>query len=103
MAKSKTKQNTTETAHVVTQEDLDNNPELVEKGIKVGDEIFIPVPPETAPEEVDASMRPYFEAYPNVDTFYKTSDGQVFFEKNLAELNRTALKDTNPLQTFKRK
>lgn len=26
----------------VMQEDLDNNPELVEKGIKVGDEIDIP-------------------------------------------------------------
>jgi hypothetical protein len=26
--------------HIVTQEDLDNNPELVEAGIKVGDEVL---------------------------------------------------------------
>jgi hypothetical protein len=28
--------------HTVTQEDMDNNPEMVEAGIKVGDEILIP-------------------------------------------------------------
>lgn len=30
------------TKHIVTQEDLDANPELVEKGVQVGDEIEIP-------------------------------------------------------------
>lgn len=30
------------TQHTITQEDLDNNPELVEEGVKVGDEILIP-------------------------------------------------------------
>jgi hypothetical protein len=28
--------------HTITQEDLDNNPELVEQGFEVGDEVFIP-------------------------------------------------------------
>lgn len=27
---------------ILTQEDLDNNPELVEQGLKVGDEIDVP-------------------------------------------------------------
>lgn len=30
------------THHTITQEDLDNNPELAEEGVKVGDEILIP-------------------------------------------------------------
>lgn len=30
------------TPHTITQEDLDNNPELVEEGLKVGDEVLIP-------------------------------------------------------------
>lgn len=30
--------------HTITQEDIDNNPELVEQGIKVGDEVLIPNP-----------------------------------------------------------
>lgn len=29
-------------SHTITQEDLDNNPELAEEGVKVGDEILIP-------------------------------------------------------------
>lgn len=33
-------------AHVVTQEDFDNNPELLEEGVKVGETIYIPKPPE---------------------------------------------------------
>jgi len=40
------------TPHTVTQEDLDNNPELVEAGVAVGDDVLIP----TAPEE-EASKR----------------------------------------------
>ncbi len=32
--------------HIVTDEDLKNNPELVEQGIQVGDEIEIPAPAE---------------------------------------------------------
>lgn len=30
--------------HTVTQEDMDNHPELAEEGIAVGDEILIPAP-----------------------------------------------------------
>lgn len=30
------------TPHTITQEDLDNNPELIEDGIKVGDQVIIP-------------------------------------------------------------
>ena len=33
------------TPHTITQEDMDNNPELVEEGIKVGDEVIIPSMP----------------------------------------------------------
>ena len=29
--------------HIVTQEDLDANPELIEAGVNVGDEVLIPV------------------------------------------------------------
>ena len=35
------------TPHTITQEDMDNNPELVEEGIKVGDEVIIPSMPPT--------------------------------------------------------
>lgn len=38
-------------AHVVTQEDLDNNPELVEAGVEVGQEIMIPDFPEEEPTQ----------------------------------------------------
>jgi hypothetical protein len=34
------------TPHTITQEDMDNNPELAEEGLSVGDEVIIPsVPP----------------------------------------------------------
>lgn len=33
------------TPHTITQEDMDNNPELAENGIKVGDEVIIPGDP----------------------------------------------------------
>lgn len=33
--------------HIVTQEDLDNNPELAENNVKVGDKIQIAVKPDT--------------------------------------------------------
>lgn len=34
------------TPHTITQEDMDNNPELAEQGISVGDEVLIPNAPE---------------------------------------------------------
>jgi Na+-transporting NADH:ubiquinone oxidoreductase subunit NqrA len=37
------------TPHTVTQDDLDNNPELVEAGVQVGDDVMIPTQPEEAP------------------------------------------------------
>jgi hypothetical protein len=40
--------------HVITQEDLDANPELVEAGVKVGDEVLIP---SNAPVEEKTSSR----------------------------------------------
>jgi len=39
------------TKKIVTQEDLDLNPELVEKGVNVGDEIEIPDTEETQENE----------------------------------------------------
>lgn len=29
--------------HIITQEDMDNNPDLADEGVKVGDEVMIPV------------------------------------------------------------
>jgi len=37
--------------HIITQEDLDNNPELAAEGVKVGDEILIPNNIPQAPSE----------------------------------------------------
>jgi hypothetical protein len=41
------------TPHKITQEDLDNNPELVEAGVEVGDDVIIPNQegPEEAPSK----------------------------------------------------
>ena len=39
--------------HTVTQEDLDNNPDLVEAGVQLGDEVLIP-----APESTDETKEP---------------------------------------------
>lgn len=36
--------------HTITQEDLDNNPELVEAGVQVGDDIMIPAQPQAQEE-----------------------------------------------------
>lgn len=43
------------TPHKITQEDLDNNPELVEAGVEVGDEVIIPNQPVT--EEQPSSKK----------------------------------------------
>ncbi len=41
-----------EVEHIVTQEDIDANPELVENGVKVGDKILVSNPrPQVAPEQ----------------------------------------------------
>lgn len=45
--------------HIVTQEDIDANPELVEAGVKVGDEVLIPVNPErSAPAQPSQEESP---------------------------------------------
>lgn len=67
--------------HKVTQEDLDNNPDLVTNGIKVGDEIDIPKPA----NEFDELMKPYKAAYPANKIFFISSDGQVFLENKKLE------------------
>lgn len=36
--------------HTITEEDLENNPELKEQGLKVGDEVLIPAEPEAKKE-----------------------------------------------------
>lgn len=51
-----------EVEHIVTQEDIDANPELVENGVKVGDKILIANPrqaasPAPAPEEDDVKVK----------------------------------------------
>lgn len=42
------------TPHTITQEDMDNNPELADDGIKVGDEVLIPSNP---PVEKQRSLK----------------------------------------------
>jgi hypothetical protein len=37
--------------HTITEEDLELNPELTEQGIKVGDEVMIPAPPQQPKEQ----------------------------------------------------
>ena len=39
--------------HTITQEDLDTNPDLVDEGIKVGDQVIIPTPEEVAAAEIE--------------------------------------------------
>lgn len=56
---------------------------------------------ETA-DAMDESMLPYLDAYPNVDTFYRTTDGQVFLNDNLAVLHQRTLTGDNKFKTFKR-
>jgi phosphopentomutase len=107
--------------HIVTEEDLVNNPDLETKGIKVGDEIeFVPLTKEQvdaekanaakadddkkgkdnvkplepkASKELVEKMKPYLEAYPDNKIFYISSDGQVFLESNKvdAELHERTL------------
>ena len=70
--------------HIVTAEDLLNNPKLVEDGVKEGDEIELPWIDETGvigSEELTAlevKMQSYLKSYPNCKKFFVTSDGQVF-------------------------
>ena len=42
--------------HTITQEDLDNNPELAEQGLQVGDEVLIPNDPDSIPTKEDAAV-----------------------------------------------
>ena len=39
--------------HVITQEDLDNNPDLVTEGLKVGDQVIIP----TQEQVIDSELK----------------------------------------------
>lgn len=48
--------------HEVTQEDLDNNPELVDGGIKVGEKITVPIEGVTETPEVGSEEPPALEA-----------------------------------------
>jgi hypothetical protein len=43
--------------HIVTQEDLDANPELIEAGVNVGDEVLIPVQEEVLNPPTSESKR----------------------------------------------
>jgi len=46
--------------HTITQEDLDMNPDLVEAGVEVGEEITIPVDAQFTPEEVNDLQEEYW-------------------------------------------
>jgi hypothetical protein len=43
--------------HTITQEDLDANPELVDAGVKLGDEVLIPGPKEEAAEKPSRKLK----------------------------------------------
>jgi hypothetical protein len=51
------KQTTPGNVHVITQEDLDNNPELIDEGLKVGDEVIIPNSQQVVEAEMKDSKR----------------------------------------------
>jgi O-phosphoseryl-tRNA(Cys) synthetase len=86
--------------HIVTKEDLTENPNLVDDGVKEGDVVEIPVtdaalegqtpaPESNAKPVADevtaalmAKMQPYIKAYPENKAFHITTDGQVFLDVN---------------------
>jgi hypothetical protein len=43
--------------HTITQQDLDNNPELVDEGLKVGDQVIIPTEEEVKKAEVEEAEK----------------------------------------------
>lgn len=45
------------TPHTLTQEDFDNNPELAEQGLKVGDKVIIPDENEQSEEPTKRSLK----------------------------------------------
>jgi hypothetical protein len=51
VAQMKSPQKPAAQEHTITQEDLDNNPELADQGFSVGDEVFIPEEEIAAPKE----------------------------------------------------
>ncbi len=81
--------------HIVTAEDLVNNPELVEAGIVAGDEVEYPekatikegkkvavAPPAKV---VKLNMASYEKEYPTEKQFFVSTDGQVFLSANEAD------------------
>lgn len=50
MAQIQSTKNNNNDLHTVTQEDLDNNPDLLDSGVKVGDVISLGQPSESDPE-----------------------------------------------------
>lgn len=51
--------------HVVTEEDMNLNPELQENGVKVGDTIGIPIDPDMTPEEEAQSYEEFVKENPD--------------------------------------
>lgn len=83
------------TKHIITAEDLVNNPELVEAGIVEGDEIEYPekgeinegkkVEVKEPGKAAKLDMASYEKAYPNEKKFFVSTDGQVFLSTNEAD------------------
>lgn len=82
--------------HIITAEDLVNNPKLVEAGIVEGDEVEYPEKGEmcegkkvveAAPvaKAAKLDMASYEKAYPNEKKFFVSTDGQVFLSANEAD------------------
>ncbi len=71
--------------HIVTEEDLVNNPDLVTEGIKVGDEIQIPKPSATDTQEID-----HTDIYDDADQFVRQYSREVHGD-NFAELAESYL------------
>lgn len=116
-----------ETKHIVTADDLINNPGLSEQGIKEGDEIGLPengtladfkraVPPVNQPDVkeekpknntsfkslMDETMEQYKRDYPGEKKFYISTDGQVFLEKSHsdAKAHQAFLKEGSELLEY---
>ncbi len=66
--------------HVVTKEDLENNPALVENGVQEGDTIQIPDPNQGKKKsEISDEIRGVFEKHPHVLTIWASEDQKVWY------------------------
>lgn len=89
------------TKHIISVQDLERHPELNDnQEIEVGQVLEIENEVEVISNK-DDSIKPYFEMYPDINTFFRTSDGQVFVNSNLRDLHLQSL-EQKEFKTYKR-